>query len=87
MYIYLTLREFTKGSMEKAWAILDQRKIGLFEIEDFRHALVYMGVYLTREELKSAFSFIDANSNSVIKYLEFVEFWVAGEGKLLNASS
>ena len=73
--------------MEKAWAILDQRKIGLFEIEDFRHALVYMGVYLTRDELKSAFSFIDANSNSVIKYLEFVEFWIAGEAKLLNASS
>lgn len=47
--------------MERAWAILDQRKIGLFEIEDFRRALVQMGVYLTREELKSAFNFIDTD--------------------------
>ncbi|EAR94381.2 EF hand protein (macronuclear) [Tetrahymena thermophila SB210] len=87
MYIYLTLREFTKGKMERAWAILDQRKIGLFEIEDFRHALVQMGVYLTREELKSAFNFIDTDSDSVVKYLEFVDFWIGGESKLLNGST
>lgn len=46
-----------------------------------------MGVYLTREELKSAYNFIDENSNSVIKYLEFVDFWVAGEAKLLNVNA
>lgn len=61
LYIYLTLSEFTNGNMEKAWAILDQRKIGYCEIEDFRKSLVRMGVYLTKEELKFAFIFIDKN--------------------------
>lgn len=46
-----------------------------------------MGVYLTREELKSAFSFIDRNSSSMIRYLEFVDFWIGGEEKLLKIKS
>ncbi|EGR33535.1 hypothetical protein IMG5_049950 [Ichthyophthirius multifiliis] len=82
LYIYLTLKEFTNNNMEKAWATIDQRKIGYCEIEDFRKSLVIMGVYLTKEELKFAFSFIDKNQDSCIKYLEFVQFWIAAEGKL-----
>lgn len=46
-----------------------------------------MGVYLTREELKAAFSFIDRNSSSMIRYLEFVDFWIGGEEKLMKTNS
>lgn len=45
-----------------------------------------MGVYLTREELKFAFNFVDTDSDSIVKYLEFVDFWIGGETRLLNGS-
>ena len=78
-YILSTLRDHTKNSMEKAWALLDQRKIGLFELPDFRQALIGLGLYITKQEMQQAFNFIDANQDGVASFFEFADCWDAGE--------
>lgn len=73
--------------MEKSWAILDQKKEGFLDLEGFKRGLAYIGIYVTKEELKYAFTFIDRNTIGSIKYLDFVDFWVVGESKLLSTPS
>lgn len=45
--------------MEKAWKIFDKKNKGKVELDDFKRAVLNIGIYLTKEELKQVFNFID----------------------------
>jgi len=77
-YMFMTLRERTDNNRERAWALLDQRKIGYFEIADLRSSLVQLSVYLSKSELSFIFNFMDKDKNNIVNCFEFFDFWEIG---------
>ena len=78
MYIFTALRDKSESNIEKAWVLLDSRKIGYVTVEDYRKCLVKCGIYLSKKELNFSFNFIDVDKTNVINFFEFLEFWENG---------
>jgi Ca2+-binding EF-hand superfamily protein len=60
--------------------------VGVVSIEDFRTSVLRLGLYLSKEELASAFSFLDADGDGVIGLYEWLDFWESAQNNLITVS-
>ena len=75
------------NSVEKAWATIDVKKVGVADITDFRQALIKLGLYLSQSELSFAYNFLDMDALGVLNFFSFQEFWEAGQKNLITKDS
>ena len=59
------------NSVEKAWATIDVKKVGVADITDFRKALIKLGLYLSQSELSFAYNFLDMDALGVLNFFSF----------------
>ena len=71
----MKIKEKCDYSFEKAWIMLDNKKIGVFAQEELRDALVKLNILIDKTGLAFVFNFIDTNKDGKVNYFEFMEFW------------
>ena len=65
-----------KWTVEQAWVKFDHSKSGMFNLEDFKNALVSCGLFLTKEDIAIVFNFIDQQTkDGKVNFMEFCDFW------------
>ena len=48
----------------------------MIEMQDFRNALLELGIFLSKQDLSFLFRFIDSGEDNFINYHEFKDFWL-----------
>lgn len=69
-------KERKKWTLEQAWVSLDYNKTGMITLDDLKNALVYHGLFITKEDIAMIFNFVDSQTqDGKIDFMEFCDFW------------